>query len=88
VDFRIQYKPRTGGPVLSAELFLQSVRRKIANCGCWETFGDCRMGAGPTVRVTALGGGRGQSLRSTAVWGSLTRTGEYSGESAHSFHQR
>jgi hypothetical protein len=56
---------------------MEAVRQEIAKNGYWETYGEYRMGAGPTVRVTALGNGRGQSFRSTAVWGGLSMAGEY-----------
>jgi hypothetical protein len=56
---------------------MESVRREIVQNGYWETYGEYRMGAGPTVRVTAVGRGAGQTFRSTAVWGGLSMAGEY-----------
>ena len=77
MDFQFRYKPWTDGPILSAEAFLQSVRRQMVKNGYWETYGEYRMGAGPTVRVTTIGAGPGQTFRSTAGWGGLSMAGEY-----------
>ena len=75
-DFR--YRPWAEGPILSPEDFLRSVESAIAESGYWEAYGEIRMGAGPTVKVT-VADGEVKTYRATATWGALTLSGDYEG---------
>jgi hypothetical protein len=66
--FALNSRTWSDHPTVSDEPFLREVRETLAQRGSWETEGEFRMGAGPTVRVSVLNTDGTAAYEATAVW--------------------
>ena len=79
MDYRLRYHPWIEGSPIPADEFLGRVKAALESEGRWETYGEYRMGAGPTVSITAVTLKGQTTYRAVAKWmnWALTLVGEY-----------
>jgi hypothetical protein len=68
VEFQLRYLPWSDRGLIPQDVFLREVEDALATAGRWETYGEYRMGAGPTVSVTVVSEGDRTTYRAEAVW--------------------
>jgi hypothetical protein len=79
MDYRLRHQPWTEGSLIPEDEFLGRVKAALESEGRWETYGEYRMGAGPTVSITAVPHGSQTTYLAVAKWmdWALTLAGEY-----------
>lgn len=79
MDHDLRHPPWTGRGLIPEDVFIREVEESLNSTGHWETYGEFRMGAGPTVSVDVTSVDGEKVYRAQAVWmaTSLRMSGDY-----------
>ncbi len=73
---RFRYRPWWEGEPVSSEVYHAHIEHCLESQGYWETYGELRMGDGPTVRIERVEIDSQIAYRTTASCG-ISMTGDY-----------